>query len=282
VVIQRQADRELAHYRLKQLLDLPLDQPVALSTELGDTAVVGPARLATVVEQLGDTSTAGRAPVRQANEAVEAQRGLLRAAKGQRLPQVSLTTQYAQLGYPDNLSPFNTTFVDDWTILLGLQFPIFSGGRIGGDVAVARANLNQAELRSKQTQELAEVDARNAMLQLDAAEAGWQASAGTVEQAGRAYQIAEVRYREGISTQTELLDSRIQLEQAQAGRARAARDLQVARMRLALLPALPINLGGTTAAAAAQSVPTPATTPTPIYRPPAPPITAVELTGLGQ
>ena len=94
------------------------------------------------------------------------------------------------------------------------------------------------------------MDARNAQLQLEAAEAVWQASAGTEEQAARAYQIAEIRYREGISTQTELNDLRIQQAQAQVNRAQAARDLQVARIRLALLPALPL----TAQAAAATAV----------------------------
>jgi len=105
---------------------------------------------------------------------------------------------------------------------------------------------------------------------LEAAQAGWEASAGTVEQAGRAYQIAELRYREGISTQTELLDSRVQLQQAQAGRARAARDLQVARMRIALLPALPLTLPSGPGAAA-QTTTQAGVTPTPTYQPPAPP-----------
>ena len=109
-----------------------------------------------------------------------------------------------------------------------------------------RQRLEQARLRLQQTRERAQVDARNADLQLAAAVAAWEASAGTEEQAGRAYQIAEVRYREGLSTQTELNDLRIQLAQAQATRAQAARDLQIARMRLALLPALP--LGRTTGA----------------------------------
>jgi outer membrane protein TolC len=67
----------------------------------------------------------------------------------------------------------------------------------------------------------------------------WEASAGTVQQAERAYQIAELRNREGLSTQLELSDSRLSLEVARATRAQAARDLQVARARLALTPALP-------------------------------------------
>jgi hypothetical protein len=77
-----------------------------------------------------------------------------------------------------------------------------------------------------------------------AAEAAWQASAGTVEQAAKAYSIAEIRFREGISTQIELNDARILLQQAQANRAIAARDVQVARARVTLLPDLPIGAGG--------------------------------------
>jgi outer membrane protein TolC len=278
VVIQRRADRDLAHYRLKQMLDVPLNQSLALTTELGDTAVVDSGRLAAVVQNPGDTAGSTRAPVRQASEAVEAQRGLLRVARGQRLPQVALTSQYAQLGYPGKVSPFGTDFVSDWTVSLGLQLPIFTGGRIGGDVAVARANVNQAELRLQQARELAEVDARNSMIQLEAAQAAWQASAGTVEQASRAYHIAELRYREGISTQTELLDSRIQLQQAQAARARAARDLQVSKVRMALLPALPILLPTGATAAIQSSTPAPLP-PTPTYQPPVQQVTGADLSG---
>ena len=101
----------------------------------------------------------------------------------------------------------------------------------------------------------------------------WQASAGTVEQAARAYQIAELRYREGLSTQTELLDSRIQLQQAQASRARAARDLQVAKVRIVLLPALAAG-GDRRAPRRADRQPArpsaPSTTSTPVYRAAAP------------
>jgi outer membrane protein TolC len=282
IVIQRRADRDLAYFRLKSLLDVPLDEPVVLTTELGDTALADRARLQSVVETTGDTGTAARAPVRQAAEAVKAQRGLLRVARGQRLPQVALTSQYAQLGYPDKVSPFGARFVDDWVVSLGLQLPIFTGGRIGGEVDVARANLSEAELRLQQTHELAEVDARTVATQLEAADAAWQASAGTVEQAARAYEIAGLRYREGLSTQTELLDSRIQLQQAQASRARAARDLQVAKVRVLLLPALPLagaaatSALGATAPASLQS-----TTTTPTYQSP-PPTAESDFTGITQ
>jgi outer membrane protein len=255
VVIQRQAAREVAYYRLKNLLNLPPEQPLELTSALVDTALVRTARLAELVETPGDTATDARAPVRQADEVVTSQQGLLRAARAQRWPQVSLTSDYAELGYPDDVSPFGPNYLSDWVVAVGLQVPLFTGGRIKGDVAVAEAGLEQARLRLRQTRELAQLDARNTQLQLAAALAAWEASAGTEEQADRAYQIADIRYREGISTQTELNDLRIQLAQAQANRAQAARDLQVARMRLALLPSLPLGATAGTADAAAASAP---------------------------
>lgn len=258
VVIQRRAARDLAYYRLKNLLNLPLEQPLALTSELVDTAMIRTARLAELVKTPADTGTDVRAPVRQASEAVTSQDGLLRAARAQRRPQVALTSDYAELGYPNDASPFGTSYLSDWVVAVGVQIPLFTGGRLKGDVAVARAGLEQARLRLQQTRELAQLDARNTQLQLQAAVAVWEASAGTEEQADRAYEIAEIRYREGISTQTELNDLRIQLAQAQANRAQAARDLQVARMRLALLPSLP--LGTTTGGTGAGSTSSPAVT----------------------
>ena len=77
----------------------------------------------------------------------------------------------------------------------------------------------------------------------DRAEASYAASVGTDEQAAKAYSIAEVRFREGISTQVELLQSRTQYEQARVNRVTAARDLEVARLRVAFLKDLPLGTG---------------------------------------
>ena len=122
-----------------------------------------------------------------------------------------------------------------------LSVPLFTGGRITGDEMVARANLMEARENYQQTKELAALDTRSAIADLEQAIAAWNASAGTAEQASRAYGIAEVRYREGISTQLELSESRLLLEQSAANRASAARNLRVAEVRLALIHDLPLG-----------------------------------------
>ena len=244
IVIQRQTSRELAYLRLAQILNLPLDQPLVLTTALGDTtqAPAAPGVPIAAVQGVPDTLVDQRAPVRQAVENVRASEGQLTVARSQTLPSVVLSSQYAKLNFPEDAFP-SGRFLTDWTVGVSLQLPLFTGGRLSGDRMVARAGVDQARLRLRQVEEQARLDARSSIANAEEAEARWSATRGTVRQAQRAYEIAEIRYREGISTQTELSDSRLQLQEAQANRAQAARDLQVALARLALIKDLPLASG---------------------------------------
>ena len=191
-----------------------------------------------------DTNASDRAPVRQLQENVRAQQGLVRAARGERLPTVQITSGYQRLYFPTSVFPQLNNARENWTIGVSASLPLFTGFRIKGDEMVAQGNLEQAKAQLQQTREVAALDARVALSQLQQAQATWQASAGTAQQASRAYGIDQIRYREGISTQTDLSQSRLLLEQALANRAQAARDLAVARVKLALLRDLPLQAGG--------------------------------------
>jgi outer membrane protein len=249
IVIARQSDRQVAYFRLKQLLNIPLEAPLELTTIVDDTATAN-AALASIgippgIEQIAisDTIATDRATVRQAAEGIEAERGLVKVAKSQRFPTLALTSQYGKVAFPLANFPGTGDFRTNWTIGVAAQIPLFTGGRIRGDQMIAEANLRESQARYDELREFAALDARITINNLVQARAAWEASRGTAEQAARAYSIAEVRYKEGISTFVELNDSRILLEQAVAQRAIAARALQVARIKLALLPNLPLTTG---------------------------------------
>ena len=256
VLIQRKTDRDISLMRLKQMLNLPLDEPLSLTTPLDDTTAVVPARLTSDVSTVPDSVLPSeRAPVRQAADAVEVSANALRAARSQRWPQVNISVLFGRVAYPAGGVPDWGQFRTNLNVGAALRVPLITGGRIKGDVRVAQANLEEARYRLTQARELSELDSHAALARLDAAEASFAASAGTAQQATRAYQIAEIRYREGISTQVELSDSRILLEQATANRALAARDLAVARARLALLRDLPFGAIGIPSSTAAPAIP---------------------------
>jgi outer membrane protein len=248
IVIQRQSDREVAYLRLKQLLNISLDTPLQLTTSVDDSVAITASLAAAGIT--GDTTAVNRATVREAAAAIDAQRGLLRVTQAQRFPTLALTSQYGKVAFPLTNFPQTGDFRTNWTIGLASQIPLFTGGRMKGDQMVAAANVREAQARYDQLREFAALDSRITLNNLYQARAAWLASSGTAEQATRAYSIAEVRYKEGISTQIELNDARILLEQAVANRALAARNLQVARVKLALLPDLPLQTTGATQAQA--------------------------------
>jgi outer membrane protein len=258
VVIQSRGNRDIAYLHLKQLLEFPLGDSLTLSTSLDDTVatsvVTGNPSLP--VAGAAPTVTA-RAPVRELEQGVVAGQGLVRAAKADWIPSLALVSGYQRLYFPENLFPDLSLARQNWTVGLQTNFNIFSGGRISGNVLVAQSNLEETRQRLKQTEELADLDTRVAITQYEQAQAAWVASAGNSEQARRALDIDQIRYREGISTQTDLTQTRLQYEQATAIRATAARNLAVAKMRLQLLNDLPLQLGGS-----ATALPQQQTTPT--------------------
>lgn len=246
-VLQQRTNRDLAYARLRQMLNVPGRERLSLTTGLGNERdamqVARGAGLTAATAAAGDTSAVNRAPVRQLGEAVHAQQEQLRIARSSWIPTVALSSQYGRVAFPSSGIPSLGNFLTNWTVSLSASVPLFTGGRTRGATMVAEAAVREAEARYEQVREAASLDAQQATAQLEQAVAALAASQGTSEQAARAYTIAEVRYREGLSTQVELNDSRLLQQQASANSALAVRNLQVARMRVALLRDLPLGAG---------------------------------------
>ena len=259
-LLQAKTSRNLSYLRLKQLLNVPYSDSLTLTDGIVDVEAAANARVTaasndratltamvfaisdSIVRQ-SDTTTEARSTVRQLDEALTAQQAQRRITKSEYLPNVTLSTSYGRVAFPTGGVPDWNQFVNNWTVTVGASMPLFTGGRIRGENVVAKANVAEAKARLQQTRELASLDARQAVAELQQAVATLAASGGTAGQATRAYNIAEVRFKEGLSTQLELTESRLLLQQARANRAQAARDFQVARLRLTLLRDLPLGAG---------------------------------------
>ena len=235
--------RDVAYFRLKQLLDLPLAAPIQLAAQLDDPRLVPAARFANRLAEAEAAAQPGlRTAVSQAELGVKASEQGVVIADAQRKPAIALQSVAGLVNYP-SVFPGVEDWRKNWTVSLGVQLPILTGGRIKAEQNIARADLDSAKAQLQLTKELSDLDDASARASLGAARADWEVAGGTIQQAARAYEIAELRFREGLSTQLELSDARLLLAQAQVNRARAARDLQLTRVRLALLPELPLGTG---------------------------------------
>lgn len=252
-VVRARNARDVAYLRLKQLLDLPLDQPLTLTADFLGSTVAPPSRFAA---RLADAESVAPGPARlavtQLDNEVKVADHAIAIARAERKPAISLRSDYGLVDYPD-VAPNFTDWRQNWTVGVGVSLPILDGGRIRANEAIARANADEARATLRLSQELDALDRASTRSDLVAARAEWEAAGSTIQQAQRAYEIAELRYSEGLSTQLELSDARLQLAQSLVTRAQAARNLQVRRIRAALLPELPLAAGtGASGSAASQ------------------------------
>jgi outer membrane protein len=236
-LIQAERNQALAHLQLGNLLDVAPD--AVLPTE----DLEQPRAIDELVTAMFGAVPAERVAVSQADTAVEISEASKAMARAPGLPSAGLIANMALIGWSENVLP--PTGSDAWkdaaSVQLLVNVPMFNGGSIRGQIHSASGAVAEAETRADQAREYADADQRDASEALRTAEAQWDATTSTVDQADRAYAIAELRFNEGISTQVELADARLLRQRALANRAQAARDLQVARMRVALLPLLPLQ-----------------------------------------
>jgi outer membrane protein len=238
---QFEAQRDIAFVRLKRLLDVPLDQPLELTSALDIEDLADVDRFnaaARTAAGLGQPEE--RVAIQQAREALRGRQAALRGAKADRWPELSAVSDLGFVNYPEELFPVNDDWRTNWTVGVNLTVPVFDGFRRRAAVRSARAEVTAAEARLADAGEQVRADERTTDAAIAAAQAVWQTSARTSQLAQRAYQIAELRFEQGASTHLELVDARLSLEQAQLNQARAARDLRIARLRNDLLDGLPL------------------------------------------
>jgi multidrug efflux system outer membrane protein len=174
-----------------------------------------------------------------------------RGARKNRLPSLSLTTSGGTAS--EHLKDLLDWDRLVWSLVSGLTQPLFAGGRLSAEAALARAQDSEA---------LADY-AREALTAFREVEAALAAEGHYTDQAaalevaaaesGRAADLAQERYTEGLIDIVTLLEAQRRAFTAESARLRTARE------RLANRVDLYLALGGDFAAPAAA--PTPAPTP---------------------
>ena len=235
VVTQRKAERRLAFLHLKQVLDIPTWKSVELTSDLATPPPI---------ESAGKSTTLERASVRQARAQVRMSRAAVDVAQAEHYPSVDLTMDWGRVAYPKGTFPTWDDFRTNWTGGVMVTVPLFTGFRISKQVSSAEESLAQSRAKLRQAKKAARYDSEKASSDISTAKALMDKSSAALVQAEKAHRIAALRYREGVSTELEVNDARLAVERAKLSQAQAARDLRVAKVRMALLGQLPLAARG--------------------------------------
>lgn len=236
VVAARNATGQ-ALLRLRQLLNLPAAQPLALTTALAFTD----GQVPVLAADPGDGSA--RAALRGADATVSARRQAVSAEKWARWPNLSASATVSHQAFPNEAWPVHRDqFARAIDGSLRLEWPLFQGGRTFGSVERATAELRRAEAQREQAYDDVAFEARQARQEVERALATLAARRGTVQLAARAHHLANVRWRNGLSTQLEVSDARLQLQTAEVNEVAAIKDYRLALLRLERATGNPLTL----------------------------------------
>lgn len=229
---------ETAQLELKRLVNVPVEQPVELTT-----AVLADADSLPEVDMVAlDAESPDRSLIEAANENVEFRRQAVRVYRGDALPLLKFSMSYGGQAYPSGVLPRYAEFRKDWNASLTLSMPLFDGFRNHGVVEQARAELMRAEAQAEQTREGVAIQVAQARSEMERARALVAARRQTVGQATRAYHLADVRYANGIASSIEVSDARLALQQARVNEAQSMRDYLVAMAGLERALGRPVPL----------------------------------------
>jgi len=158
-----------------------------------------------VPEGLPSDLLSRRPDVRAAEEDLRAANARIGVAWGNRLPQIVLTGEY---GYVSNdLSTLFESGNNTNQIFLGITVPLFTGGRLQGEVNVAQAQAEQARARYEQVVLRALQDVEDALVAIRTSREQAAAQAAQVETLTTSLTLVQHRYDNGLATYLDVLDA---------------------------------------------------------------------------
>jgi outer membrane protein TolC len=193
----------IAKLNLSRAIGLPLGQVFDLADKLPYKDLEPQ-----TVEEALSSAYKGRSDFRAALSFVKSAQQQLSATRAERYPVVAANGNYGVQGpNPGNLH-------GAFTFQGGLNVPIFTGGRIKGDIEEAEASLRQRKAEAENLRGQVDYDVRTAFLNLQAAREQVTVARQNVDLANENLGRSQERFRSGVTDSVEVVQAEQSLASA--------------------------------------------------------------------
>ena len=193
----------IAKLTLARVIGLPLGQVFDIADQLPYSDINPP-----TVEEALTTAYSSRSDFRAALDSEKAAAQALSAYKGERYPVVAVNGTYGDVGTTFGHSNGN------FSVQAGVRIPIFTGGRIKGDVTQAEAELRQRKAEAENTRGQVDYDVRTAFLNLNADKEQVDVAQKNVALANENLARSKDRFTSGVTDSVEVVQSEQSLASA--------------------------------------------------------------------
>jgi outer membrane protein TolC len=213
---------EVAKLALGRAIGLPLGQEFELADQLPYSEINPP-----TVEDALNVAYKSRSDFRSALDSEKSATQTLSAVRGERYPVVAVNGAYGDLG------PTLGNSHGDFTFQAGINVPIFTGGRIKGDITQAEAELQQRKAEAENIRGQVDYDVRAAFLNLNAAKEQVTVAKQNVDLANENLTRSKDRFTSGVTDSVEVVQAEQSLASANGQYITSLYDHNLAKLSLA-------------------------------------------------
>lgn len=221
---------QIAEANLNKIVGLPMDTQLKLDNILVYTPYDND------LQYCLDYAAKHRPELEQAKQQVEAAKGALRVAISGHMPQVNAS---ASQSWSDNNWPGDEN--GNWVVGVSVNMNIFDSGVTVSKIHGAEADLAKAHESYRDTVDLVNLDVRSNYLNLREAEKRIDTTKLAVSQAEEDYRIAQLRYMNGVGTNTDVLDAQVALTDAKTNYLQAMYDYNTCKTNLETAIGVPMQ-----------------------------------------
>ena len=229
-LIQAENKYQISEANLNKIVGLPMDTQLKLDNILVYTPYDND------LQYCLDYAAMHRPELEQAKQNVEAAKGALRVAISGHMPQVNASASQA---WSDSNWPGDEN--GNWAVGVTVNLNIFDSGVTVSKIHGAEANLKKAHESYRDTVDLVNLDVRTNYLSMREAEKRIDTTKLAVSQAEEDYRIAQLRYMNGVGTNTDVLDAQVALTDAKTNYLQAMYDYNTCKTNLETAIGVPMQ-----------------------------------------
>lgn len=228
-VTKSETDFEVATSALKNLLGIEADVDLELEVEFDSSQFIIPP-----IEMSGfeDELIQNRPEVKISNYTSEGRKRAISLYTAGYKPSLSFRTTLQYQSQFDEGNIFKKRWDRSLVSMLELNVPIFDSWKTPSRVKQAKIDYTQSELQKEAIRKAMILDLEQSYGKYIEARENLSAQGNAVELARRGLDIASVRFENGVGTQLEVSDARLQLQIAEINKATAFYDLAVGYAKL--------------------------------------------------
>ncbi len=226
LLIEARNQLELNSNRLKRTIGMQLHRSIELTDQLARPSEIPP------LDEATNIALRNRPDLQSQALVVGLQTQNLAVEKASGYPTLDLIANLTRQGASSTLFPGGQDFAQSASAGLQFSLPIFDGRARSGRVQQARASVDRESYRLEQLTENVRLDVQQSHQALMAGTEQIEASESNIARAERALEIAQTRFRNGLSTQVELNDAELAVTQARTNFALSLFNYNVARAQL--------------------------------------------------